>query len=84
MESPTPPLSALLNMKLDKMLHHWPEAGRALIKNRMACIGCDFAKFHTPTQAIEVYGLELNTFLHDLENALSSVSAATDTHMEKE
>jgi hybrid cluster-associated redox disulfide protein len=65
-----PSTGELLDMKLDLLLGRWPNTARVLIANRMACIGCDFAKFHSTHQALEVYGLERDPFIKDLENAL--------------
>lgn len=56
----------LLDMKLDQLLSRWPTAAQVLIAYRMACVGCDFARFHTTRQALDVYNLQASSFMEDL------------------
>ena len=77
-------MADILEMKLDSLLGRWPAAARALIANRMACIGCDFARFHSALQALDVYQLETESFVQDLEQALSSHPGAEKSRLEKE
>jgi hybrid cluster-associated redox disulfide protein len=74
----------LLGMKLDHLLSRWPAAAQVLIAYRMACIGCDFARFHTTNQALEVYDLKPGPFLQDLEISLQALPSNDSSQMEKE
>lgn len=61
-----------MSMKLERLLNRWPSSFQVLITHRMACVGCDFAKFHTTRQALAIYGLDAETFLSDLARAIDS------------
>ncbi|MFP3853339.1 MAG: DUF1858 domain-containing protein [Anaerolineales bacterium] len=74
MDKHKPQTRDLLNMKLDQLLSRWPAAAQVLIAYRMACIGCEFAKFHTTQQALEAYNLETSSFVEDLARSLDGSS----------
>jgi hypothetical protein len=50
----------------------------------MACLGCDFAKFHTTNQALEVYDIKPEPFLQNLEVSLKGNPSGGSNQMEKE
>lgn len=72
MDSNPPEAQRLLDLKLIDLLAAWPSSAQTLIAYRMACIGCDFASFHTARQAIDVYQLDPADFLQSLQAHLQS------------
>ncbi|MGA9531648.1 MAG: hypothetical protein WBR18_02930 [Anaerolineales bacterium] len=70
MESKPPDPQELLDLKLVDLLAQWPSSAQSLITYRMACVGCDFAGFHTARQAIRVYQLDENSFVRTLQDHL--------------
>ena len=84
MDQQESPHGDLLDMKLDRLLCRWPAAAQVLIAYRMACLGCDFAKFHTTNQALDVYDLKPGPFLQDLEISLQGHPSSGSSQKEKE
>lgn len=46
-----------------------PQAVRVFLRHRMACPGCGMAPFETLEEVARVYGVPLQPFLHELEEA---------------
>ncbi len=65
------------HMIVADLLTCFPEAIPVFVRHRMACPGCLMAKFETVEGAAGVYGLELRSFLDELQQALSSASGAS-------
>jgi hybrid cluster-associated redox disulfide protein len=58
------------------LLTCFPEAVPVFIRHRMACAGCLMAPFETIEGAAGVYGLELNSFLDELQQAIGRAGDA--------
>lgn len=74
MDKQEPPRGELMSMKIEQLLDRWPSGAQILIAHRMACVGCDFAKFHTTRQALEIYDLEFEPFINNLLLVIDSHS----------
>jgi hybrid cluster-associated redox disulfide protein len=61
----------------------WHETLPVFLRHRMACIGCPMALFETLEGAARVYGLDLPTFLQELQLVISSQAGSTtgDPHI---
>jgi hybrid cluster-associated redox disulfide protein len=53
-----------------RFFDNYPRASRIFIHNRMGCVGCAFARFHTLKDAIEIYQLEEERFLREVRDLL--------------
>lgn len=51
------------------MLDACPEAMHILLRNGMACVGCTMAPFETVAEAAREYGLDLSSFIDELQRA---------------
>lgn len=84
MDTHEPSNDDLLQMKIEDLLSHWPTAAQILIGYRMACLGCDFAKFHSTNQVLEIYDLDSDVFLKDLKDIRRGGQTAVQQQTEKE
>ncbi|HEY9075820.1 MAG TPA: DUF1858 domain-containing protein [Anaerolineaceae bacterium] len=50
----------------------YPAVIPAFLSRRMACVGCDLARFETLSSASQVYSVNLEEFLADLERYIHS------------
>jgi hybrid cluster-associated redox disulfide protein len=66
----TPLVSEILCIPIAILLDSYPRASQIFIHNRMGCVGCAFARFHTLKDAIEIYQLEEETFLREVWDLL--------------
>jgi hybrid cluster-associated redox disulfide protein len=53
---------------VDETLRKGVEISRFFIRNQMHCVGCYMQKFCTLKDAAEIYHMQLETFLKDLNN----------------
>ena len=59
-----------LEAPIEVVLGKWPKASRVFISNRMGCIGCAFAKFHSLYDACEIYQLDKENVLGQIQELL--------------
>jgi hybrid cluster-associated redox disulfide protein len=59
-----------LEAPIEVILEKWPKISRIFISNRMGCIGCSFAKFHTLYDACEIYQLDKGYILGQIQDLL--------------
>jgi hybrid cluster-associated redox disulfide protein len=57
-------------LTVSELLSCWPETAPIFIRHRMACIGCSMSQFETLEGATAVYGLDLDSFVCELEQVL--------------
>lgn len=50
----------------------WPQVIPTLLERRMACVGCDMARFETLADAARIYGLDLRKLLADLARTINN------------
>lgn len=72
MDPKFPDPQQVLDLKLLDLLTQCPSAAQTLIDYRMACVGCDFAGFHSARQAIGAYRLDETSFLRSLQAQIAS------------
>jgi len=63
---------AYLEAPIEVILGKWPKVARVFISNRTGCIGCAFAKFHTLYDACEIYQLDCENILGQIQNLLNT------------
>jgi hybrid cluster-associated redox disulfide protein len=59
------------DLSMDKILRLWPATIRVLLRHQVLCIGCPLAVFHTVTDACIEHCLNEETFVAELEQAIS-------------
>ena len=60
-----PQLEATLSVA--EVLSRWPQTIRVFMRYRMACVGCAMASFETLAEVAEIYDLDLQEFLSELD-----------------
>ena len=63
-------------MTVDETMRRWPATIRVMIRNRMLCIGCPIAVFHTVTDACDAHRIDLESFAEELLRAMRLDPAA--------
>ncbi len=53
------------------LLLTWPEVIPVFLDRRMACVGCNMARFETLQDASRIYGINPEQFLADINRAIS-------------
>lgn len=51
----------------------WPQTISVFLHHRMACIGCHIAPFETLAEVAAIYGLELTSFIDELEQTIDQI-----------
>ncbi len=60
---------------VDDLLTRFPGTAVVFVNRRMACVGCDVARFETLAEACRIYRQPLEVFLGDLRDAVGRESA---------
>jgi hybrid cluster-associated redox disulfide protein len=68
----TPTSAEIIHIPVALILTSYPQVSQVFIRNRMGCIGCPFSRFHTLIDVVEIYQLDKETFLGDIQDLLSS------------
>jgi hybrid cluster-associated redox disulfide protein len=55
------------DMTVDEVMRRWPATIRVFIDNRMQCVGCPIATFHSVDDACREHGVDLADFLAALQ-----------------
>jgi acetoin utilization protein AcuB len=63
-----PQLTATLTVS--EVMDRWPKTIHIFLRNRMACPGCPIGPFETLAEAAEIYGMELDHFIEDLQQTI--------------
>ncbi len=63
------------NLTVSELLNCWPEMLPVFFRHRMACVGCPMSQFETVAGAAAVYGLNLDSFMHELQHIISNREA---------
>lgn len=67
-----PPVDDHLSAPIAVILGRWPGASRIFIQNRMGCIGCAFAKYHTLQDAFAIYQLDKEALIGQMRVLMGS------------
>ena len=70
--------SISLQMTISEILDHWPEIIPIFLNHRMACVGCSLADFMTLEDALDIYHLNKESFIEEIENAIQSRKSEAD------
>ncbi|NMB69033.1 MAG: DUF1858 domain-containing protein [Chloroflexi bacterium] len=54
------------------LMSAWPQVIPVLLARRMACVGCDMARFETLADAARIYGLDLKLLMVDLNRVIEN------------
>lgn len=65
-------------MTISEILDDWPEIIPIFLNHRMACVGCSLADFMTLEDALEIYHLNKESFIEEIENAIRSQKSEAD------
>lgn len=57
---------------VSEILDRWPETITVFLRHRMACVGCGMSGFETLISAAEIYGLQVEDLVAELEASISS------------
>ena len=58
------------DMTVDEIMRRWPATIRVMIRNRMLCVGCPIAIFHTVADACNAHDVEMEPFCEELLEAM--------------
>jgi hybrid cluster-associated redox disulfide protein len=67
-----PPRAEILHIPVAFILASYPQTSQVFIRNRMGCIGCAFSRFHTLKDVIEIYQLDEEKALREIQDLLNS------------
>ena len=70
--------SISLQMTISEILDRWPEIIPIFLNRRMACVGCSLADFMTLEDALDIYHLNMELFIEEIENAIQTRKSKTD------
>ncbi len=62
-------------LTVSELLTCWPETLPVFFRHRMACVGCQMSQFETVEGAAAVYGLNLDSFMRELQHIVSNQEA---------
>lgn len=70
--------SIFLQMTISEILDRWPEIIPIFINRRMACVGCSLADFMTLEDALDIYHINMEPFIEEIELAIQTRKSETD------
>ena len=59
-----------LNKSIDEIMRIWPQTISVILKNRMKCVGCPLATFHTAIDAAIEHDIDVDEFLKELNRVI--------------
>jgi hybrid cluster-associated redox disulfide protein len=59
------------DIPLDELMTLWPQTISVFLRHRMLCVGCMINPFHTVLDACAEYGLNVDAFYAELQQAVS-------------
>ena len=64
------------DMTAAEVMKRWPRTVAIFIRNCMACVGCPIAQFETLREVAAIFNLNLDRFMHDLQEITDSENGA--------
>lgn len=64
-----PEITALAEMTITEVLTAWPDTAAVFQRHGMACVGCAVAPYYSVVDAANIYGVEPQQFVAELEEA---------------
>lgn len=62
------------DLTVSEVLRRWPQTAEVFLHRRMACVGCAIAPFETISEVCEIYKLNPEEFLQELQDVSRSTS----------
>ncbi len=59
------------DMIVEDIFNSWPQTVPVFLRHKMGCVGCSMASFEPLSSALEIYGLDVDLFLAELDESLS-------------
>ena len=56
---------------VDDVMSRWPSAIRVLLDYKMGCVGCPIGTFHSVDEACHEHGVDRDSFMTALRNAIA-------------
>ena len=56
---------------VDDVMRRWPATIRVFLDFRMSCVGCPIASFHSVDEACHEHGVDRDSFMAALRNAIA-------------
>ncbi len=70
--------SLSLHMTISEILDRWPEFIPVFLKHKMACVGCSMADFMTLEDALDIYKINEELFIEELNLTIQSRNSEDD------
>jgi hybrid cluster-associated redox disulfide protein len=65
-------------MTISEILDDWPEIIPIFLNHRMACVGCSLADFMTLEDALDIYHLNKESFIEEIEAVIQNRKSEAD------
>ena len=65
-------------MTISEILDNWPEFIPVFLKHKMACVGCSMADFMTLEDALDIYKINEELFIEELNLTIQSRNTEGD------
>ena len=62
---------SILDRPIDEIVRLWPESVVVFLANHIDCIGCDYDRFHSLRTALDLYEIDPDQFLDELEGCVN-------------
>ena len=59
------------SMAVAEVMTRWPQTVSIFLNYRMACVGCTMSPFDNLADVSEIYGLDLDRLLDELQHAIT-------------
>lgn len=69
-------LTAAVN--LEELLRTFPVAAQVFIRHRMACVGCEVARFESLAEACQIYGKDPEKIAAEIRAVIGDAHAPTE------
>ncbi|MBX6773250.1 MAG: DUF1858 domain-containing protein [Chloroflexi bacterium] len=71
MDRPNTDLTAVTaEINVDELLTVFPAAARVFVRHRMACVGCEVARFESLAEACRIYGEDVEVVAEEIRQAI--------------
>ncbi|HZW29989.1 MAG TPA: DUF1858 domain-containing protein [Isosphaeraceae bacterium] len=77
MDRPNVDLAAVTAaINVDDLLTAFPVAARVFVRHRMACVGCEVARFESLAEACRIYGEDVEAVAEEIRQAIREALGA--------
>ena len=64
------------SMTIDEVMRRWPATLKVMLRNRMLCIGCPIAIFHSVADVCDAHGIDREILAGELLEAMRKQATA--------